>query len=216
MAWPRNSYSGKRSRFQIDDYLENGSNKRRYSGDGRDRSASGPDYTVYHYLFPGRKIGCIIGKSGDIVKRLRQESQSKIMISDNVPGCEERVVTIFSSSIETNTLEGFDNNRVCPALDALFKVHEKLVADIGLPGDDAEGGWSPVTVRLLVPSDQIGCIIGKGGQIIENMRKETAAQIRILKNDHFLLCAMSNDYVLQVPPVSTAAIFTLLGIRTGV
>jgi transcription antitermination factor NusA-like protein len=50
--------------------------------------------------------------------------------------------------------------------------------------EDGEEISPQVTVRLLVPSDQIGCILGKGGQIIQGIRSEIGAQIRVLSNDH--------------------------------
>ena len=49
-----------------------------------------------------------------------------------------------------------------------------------------------------MPSDQIGCIIGKGGHIIQGIRSETGAQIRVLSNDHIPACAINGDELLQV------------------
>ncbi|XP_068641752.1 RNA-binding KH domain-containing protein RCF3-like [Aristolochia californica] len=195
MAGQRNSY-GKRSHTQSD-YSENGGSKRRNPGEEREQYAPGPDDTVYRYLCPGRKIGSIIGRGGDIVKQLRQETQSKIRIGETVPGCDERVVTIFSSSKETNALED-SGDFICPAQDALFKIHERLIADETPGEEDLDTGSRQVTVRLLVPSDQIGCVIGKGGQIVQNIRSETGAQIRILKNEHLPPCAMNSDELLQI------------------
>uniref|UniRef100_A0A6V7QRL2 K Homology domain-containing protein n=1 Tax=Ananas comosus var. bracteatus TaxID=296719 RepID=A0A6V7QRL2_ANACO len=111
-------------------------------------------------------------------------------------GCDERVITIFSASRETNTFEDSDE-KACPAQDALFRVHERLVTD-EMPDDENEAGSPQVSVRLLVPSDQIGCIIGKGGQIIQGIRSDTGAQIRILKNEHLPACAISGDELLQI------------------
>ncbi|XP_077250043.1 KH domain-containing protein At4g18375-like isoform X1 [Tasmannia lanceolata] len=199
MAGQRNNY-GKRSHAQPD-YSDNGGTKRRNPGDEKEY-APGPDDTVYRYLCPGRKIGSIIGRGGEIVKQLRQESQSKIRIGESVHGCEERVVTIFSSSQETNAFED-TGELVCPAQDALFRIHDRIVAD-ELPEEDTNPDFRDVTVRLLVPSDQIGCIIGKGGQIIQNIRTETAAQVRILKNEHLPPCAMSSDELLQISGEASA------------
>ena len=64
--------------------------------------------------------------------------------------------------------------------------------------EDTDVDTTQVTLRLLVPSDQIGCIIGKGGQIIQGIRSDSGAQIRILKNDHLPACAISSDELLQV------------------
>lgn len=40
-------------------------------------------------------------------------------------------------------------------------------------------GTHELIFRLLCPSDKIGSVIGKGGSIIHNLRKETGARIKI-------------------------------------
>lgn len=205
MAGHRNSY-GKRSQG---DYGDGGGSKRRNPGDDRDTYAPGPEDTVYRYLCQGRKIGSIIGRGGEIVKQLRADTHSKIRIGESVPGCEERVITIFSTSDESNSLDDYGD--VCPAQDALFRVHERLISDEAMD-EGTEEGAPQVTARLLVPSDQIGCIIGKGGQIIQGIRSDTGAQIRILKNEHLPACAISSDELLQITgeaPVVKKALFTV-------
>lgn len=194
MAGHRSNY-GKRSHSHSD-YPESGGNKRRNSGGDKDQFSIGPDDTVYRYLCPGKKIGSIIGRGGEIVKQLRVDTKSKIRIGESVPGCEERVVTIYSASEETNDFEGAEGH-ICPAQDALFRVHDRIVAD-DTPVDDDSEEVPQVIVRLLVPSDQIGCVIGKGGQIVQNIRSETGAQIRIVKDDHLPTCALSSDELVQV------------------
>ncbi|KAM0936186.1 putative K domain-containing protein [Dioscorea sansibarensis] len=195
MAGQRNNY-GKRYHSQPD-YTDNSGSKRRNPGDERDPFAPGSDDTVYRYLCPGKKIGSIIGRGGEIVKQLRADTQAKIRIGESTPGCDERVITIYSSSRETTTFED-TGDEICPAQDALFKVHEKLIADEA-PNDEYIDADAPqVMVRLLVPSDQIGCIIGKGGQIIQSIRSETGAQVRIMKNEHLPPCAINNDELLQI------------------
>lgn len=54
-----------------------------------------------------------------------------------------------------------------------------------------------VTMRLLVPSKVIGCIIGKGGSIINEIRKRTKADVRISKKDK-PKCADANDELVEV------------------
>ncbi|GMJ09291.1 hypothetical protein like AT5G15270 [Hibiscus trionum] len=191
MAGQRNSY-GKRPHSQPD-YSENGTNKRRNVGDDREQFVINSEDTVYRYLCPVRKIGSIIGKGGEIVKQLRVDTKSKIRIGETVHGSEERVVTIYSSRDEKNALE--DDNFVSPAQDALFRVHDKVVAE-DLYGDE-ESVSHKITARLLVPSDQIGCIIGKGGQIVQDIRTETGAQIRFLK-DNLPSCAFPTDELVQI------------------
>ena len=56
----------------------------------------------------------------------------------------------------------------------------------------------PVIARLLVSSSQIGCLLGKGGAIIAEMRKLSGAHIRILGKDQIPKCASENEEVVQV------------------
>ncbi|KAL2552292.1 RNA-binding KH domain-containing protein [Forsythia ovata] len=179
MAGQRNN-NGKRSHSQSD-FDDNGGNKIRNPRSGKDSFSIGPNDTVYRYLCPVKKIGSIMGRGGEIIKQLRSDTESKIRIGDSVPGCEERVVTIYSTSKER----------------MLLKVHDRITAD-DLAADEESEKAPQVTVRLLVPSDQIGCIIGKGGQKVQNIRSETGAQVRIVKDDHLSLCAVSSDELVQV------------------
>ncbi|EOY01881.1 RNA-binding KH domain-containing protein, putative isoform 3 [Theobroma cacao] len=197
MAGQRNDY-GKRSHFQSD-YVGNGGGggKRRNAGEESEQRGIGSEDTVYRYLCHVKRIGSIIGRGGEIVKQLRSDSKSNIRITEAMPGCEERIVMIYSSSEETNPF-GDGDELVSPAQDALFRVHDRVVAD-ELPGDeDLEEQTQVVTVRMLVASDQIGCVIGKGGQVIQNIRSETHAQIRVLSNEHLPACALSSDELLQI------------------
>ncbi|ESQ35399.1 hypothetical protein EUTSA_v10006996mg [Eutrema salsugineum] len=170
-----------------------------------DHNVIGSEDTVYRYLCPVKKTGSIIGKGGEIAKQIRSETKSNMRINEALPGCEERVVTIYSTSEELNHF-GEDGELVCPALDALFKVHDMIVTEIDAAAadddDDEDDDLSEkqtVTVRMLVPSDQIGCVIGKGGQVIQNLRNETNAQIRVIK-DKLPACALtlSHDELLQI------------------
>jgi poly(rC)-binding protein 2/3/4 len=54
------------------------------------------------------------------------------------------------------------------------------------------------TARLLVPSNQIGCLLGKGGIIIAEMRKLTRSNIQIFGIDQLTKCASKNDELVQV------------------
>ncbi|KAI7731331.1 hypothetical protein M8C21_011216 [Ambrosia artemisiifolia] len=196
MGGQRNSH-GKRPHSQSD-YNDHGRSKRRNNGDDRGYSSIGSNDTVYRYLCPSKKIGSIMGRGGEIIKQLRSETKAKVRIGETVSGCDERVVTIHSTSEETNDVDMHDD-RVCPAMDALFKVHDRVVSDD--QAADAESDREEtlqVTVRLLVPSDQIGCVIGKGGQIVQTIRSDTASQIRILKDNNLPACALSSDELLLI------------------
>nr|AAC34491.1 putative RNA-binding protein [Arabidopsis thaliana] len=135
-------------------------------------------------------------------------------VNEALPGCDERVVTIYSNSEERNRIEDDNEDFVCPAFDALFKVHDMVVVeefdddDDYNDNDEYSEGQTVVTVRMLVPSDQIGYLIGKGGPIIQTLRNDTNAQIRV-RNDNLPMCTEKARTILMVQR-------NLLGMKTMV
>ncbi|KAK6913500.1 K Homology domain, type 1 [Dillenia turbinata] len=166
--------------------------------------------TVYRILCPSRKIGGVIGKGGSIVKALREETQAKITVADSVPGSDERVIIIYSPPNKVPKNHDIVGNSPgdevekmephCAAQDALLKVHDRIVEEDLFGGikfeDDNES--MIVTARLLVPNNMVGCVLGKKGDVIQRLRSETGASIRVLPPDHLPTCAMSTDELVQV------------------
>lgn len=96
-----------------------------------------------------------------------------------------------------------------PAQDALILIHERIVdAELEFggaeDGDEFGGGWERsgrgrITTRLVVPRSHVGCLLGKGGKIIEQMRMETKTHIRILPRDQYTpQCVSPSEEVVQV------------------
>lgn len=52
-----------------------------------------------------------------------------------------------------------------------------------------------ISIRLLIPCKVIGCIIGKSGSIINEIRKRTKADVRISKGDKPKRADDSNEVV---------------------
>lgn len=195
--------AGKRS-YQGDDSGErNGKHKKRSS---RNEEPSSPvsEETEYRILCPGNKVGSLIGKGGAIIKALRSECKSKIKVEDLVAGSEERVVLVSSSSDQFRQPSPY----ICAAQEALFKVYARITE----PEEEDDEEAPHVIVRLLVPKNHIGCILGKGGKIIEQMRKEIGAQIRILPKEQHPTCATETDELVQVvgdEPIVRRALFAI-------
>lgn len=85
-----------------------------------------------------------------------------------------------------------------PAQNAVVLVFTRAVEAGIEKGVDSGVRGSPVTARLVIPSNQVGCVMGKGGTIVSEIRKATGAGIRILGNDQVPKCASDNDSVVQV------------------
>lgn len=138
---------------------------------------------VFKLLCQLEKVGSLIGKGGCIIRALQSETGASIKIADPVPDSDERVVVI---SARENS-----EQKHSPAQEAVIRVHCRI-AEIGFePG-------AAIVARLLVHSQQIGCLLGKGGFIITEMRKATGASIRIFSKEQVPKCGSPNDEVVQV------------------
>ena len=63
---------------------------------------------------------------------------------------------------------------------------------------ERDSGIISFTTRLLVSSSRIGCLIGKGGSIITEMRRLTKSNIRILSKENLPKIASDDDEMVQV------------------
>lgn len=80
-----------------------------------------------------------------------------------------------------------------PTIDAALRLQPRCSEKT-----ERESSDSVVTTRLLVPSSRIGCLIGKGGAIISEMRSVTRANIRILSKENLPKIASDDDEMVQV------------------
>ncbi|CAK9167603.1 unnamed protein product [Ilex paraguariensis] len=178
-----------------------GSRKGNWHNDSREQSLgnSHASDTVYRILCQSRKTGSVIGKGGNIVKALREETQAKITVADSSTYKIPRKHDTTNSDDPATDKEDEFMEPHCSAQDALLKVHDRIVEEdlVGgmNSGDDNE---VVVTARLLVPNNMVGCLLGKNGDVIQRLRRETGAGIRVLPAEHLPTCAMDTDELVQV------------------
>ncbi|XP_036389012.1 poly(rC)-binding protein 4-like [Megalops cyprinoides] len=115
-------------------------------------------------LMHGKEVGSIIGKKGETVKRIREESGARVNISEG--SCPERIITITGA---TDCVYRAFSMITC-------KLEEDLTA---LVASSTITSKPPVTLRLVVPASQCGSLIGKGGSKIKEIRESTGAQIQV-------------------------------------
>jgi poly(rC)-binding protein 2/3/4 len=163
--------------------------------------------TIYRILCESKKIGSVIGRGGGIVKALRDETRSKITVAESVPGSDERVIIIYSNSSKAKTQMKPNGDETmephCAAQDALMRVHERIVEEDLVGGPNNQGNNEVViSARLLVPNNMVGCVLGKKGDVIQRLRSETGANVRVLPSDNLPSCATNTDELVQIsgPP----------------
>ncbi|KAM7259656.1 hypothetical protein ACFE04_015397 [Oxalis oulophora] len=143
-------------------------------------SASKSEELIVRVLCPSSKIGFVIGKGGGTIKTIRQASGARIEVDDNTKADRnECVITVIASEAEDDLKS--------MAVEAVLLLQAKI--------NDEEA--DSVTMRLLVSSKVIGCIIGKSGSIINEIRRRTKADIRISKGNK-LMIADANDELIEV------------------
>ncbi|KAJ8388120.1 hypothetical protein AAFF_G00147380 [Aldrovandia affinis] len=115
-------------------------------------------------LMHGKEVGSIIGKKGETVKRIREESGARVNISEG--SCPERIITITGATDCVYRAFGM----------IAYKLEEDLAA---LVANGTVTSKPPVTLRLVIPASQCGSLIGKGGSKIKEIRESTGAQIQV-------------------------------------
>ncbi|KAK7319496.1 hypothetical protein RJT34_04217 [Clitoria ternatea] len=146
---------------------------------------------TFRILCSNDRVGAVIGKGGSIVRALQSETGAIISFGPTIAESEDRLVTITAS--ENPKL------RYSPAQKAVVLVFSRSVEAGVEKGRDFESKReSSVTAQLVVPSNQVGCLLGKGGAIVSEMRKATGTSIRIIGNDRVPKCVSDNDQVVQI------------------
>ncbi|GAB1299920.1 Poly(rC)-binding protein 2 [Apodemus speciosus] len=150
----------------------------------------------------GKEVGSIIGKKGESVKKMREESGARINISEG--NCPERIITlagptnaIFKAfAMIIDKLEEVCRVSLCgPGCPVTHSVDQAGLELRNLPASASQvlgikdisssmtnstaASRPPVTLRLVVPASQCGSLIGKGGCKIKEIRESTGAQVQV-------------------------------------
>lgn len=136
---------------------------------------------TFRLLCPVSKTGSVIGRNGEVIQQIRSEIGAKIKVCEQVNDADERIICV--SSIDDGLAP------MISAQVALFRVYRCIV--------ESGGNDMPLPFRLLVQTSQIGCLIGKGGSIIKQIRSETGATVRVLPSSALPACA-NDDELLEI------------------
>ncbi|EOA12891.1 hypothetical protein CARUB_v10025865mg [Capsella rubella] len=144
---------------------------------------------VFKILCSTENAGGVIGTGGKVIRMLHSETGAFINVGNTLPDCEERLIAVTAPE-----------NRECqtsPAQKAIMLVFSRLF-ELATKKILDNGPMTSITARLVVPTSQIGCLLGKGGVIVSEMRKTTGATIQILKVEQNPKCVSENDQVVQI------------------
>ncbi|CAE8585175.1 unnamed protein product [Polarella glacialis] len=111
-------------------------------------------------------VGTLIGRGGEVVKQLSQESGARIEIS--------------KTAGETAATSGERTVHISGTQDCIDKA-KKLIEETIDKAKEKTGGATPNACTLKVPHELIGMLIGRGGETIKELKKESGARIDINK-----------------------------------
>ncbi|XP_041991521.1 flowering locus K homology domain-like [Salvia splendens] len=158
---------------------------------GGDRWPGWPGESVFRMLVPAQKVGSIIGRKGEYIKRTCEETKARIKILDGPPGTRERAVMVSAKEEPNSPLP--------PAVDGLLRVHKRVVD--GLDNDSTHppaGAVGKVSTRLLVPAAQAGSLIGKQGTTVKSIQEDSTCVVRVLGAEELPVFALQDDRIVEI------------------
>ncbi|XP_057660814.1 heterogeneous nuclear ribonucleoprotein K isoform X2 [Diorhabda carinulata] len=139
-------------------------------------------------LIPSKVAGSIIGKGGQNITKLRSQYKASITVPD-CPG-PERLLTLSSD------------------MDSVCNIVNDVVPNLEENGASING--NELDLRMMIHQSQAGCVIGKGGQKIKEIREKTGARIKIYAN----LAPQSTDRVVKITGEPAKCIETIREVLT--
>ncbi|CAI9779834.1 unnamed protein product [Fraxinus pennsylvanica] len=148
-----------------------------------------PGCSVFRMVVPVLKVGGIIGRKGDLIKKLVEETRARVRVLDGPVTSPDRIVLI-SGKEEPEAL-------LPPAIDAAIRIFKSLH---GLPDGEVPdaAGAAFCLIRLIVASAQATSLIGKQGSVIKSIQESSGASVRVLSNDELSIYASSDERIVEL------------------
>ncbi|KAK0570412.1 hypothetical protein LWI29_000770 [Acer saccharum] len=149
-----------------------------------------PGDCVYRLIVPVTKVGSIIGRKGELIKKMCEDTRARIKVLDGPVGNPDRIVLISGKEEPEVPLS--------PAMDATIRIFKRVSELSENDGDAKASGATFCTIRLLVASTQAINLIGKQGSLIKSIQESTSASVRVLSGDELPVYASTDERVVEI------------------
>ncbi|KAG7972654.1 hypothetical protein I3843_07G193500 [Carya illinoinensis] len=152
-----------------------------------------PGHCVFRIIVPVLKVGSIIGRRGDLIKKMCEETRARIRVLDGAVGTPDRVVLISGKEEPEAPFS--------PAMDAVIRVFKRVSGLSETESDAKASGAAGVafsSIRLLVASTQAINLIGKQGSLIKAIQESTGASVRVLSGDEVPLYVAADERIVEL------------------
>ncbi|CAI8611099.1 unnamed protein product [Vicia faba] len=149
-----------------------------------------PGHCVFRLIVPVLKVGIIIGRKGELIKKTCEETRARIRVLDAPLGTPDRIVLISGK-------EDLDAP-LSPAMDAVIKIFKRVSGLSETDDNNATSGAAFCSIRLLVASTQAINLIGKQGSSIKTIQENTGASVRVLAGEELPSYVGADERIVEL------------------
>lgn len=123
------------------------------------------------YRVPDGMVGLIIGRGGEQINKIQQESGCKVQISPDSGGLPDRVVSLTGSQDSVQK--------------AKMMLDEIVARGRGGPPSqfhDSSNGQNGSLQEIMIPAGKAGLIIGKGGETIKQLQERAGVKMILIQD----------------------------------
>ncbi|KAI0636420.1 hypothetical protein C8Q77DRAFT_1049890 [Trametes polyzona] len=172
-------------------------------------SVPGSRAVTIKFMIPNSRMGSVIGKGGTKIKEIQEASGARLNASETMlPGSTERLLSVSGVADAIHIATYYIGNILIEANERMPTTNNSsyrpssytssapstarrppYTGSSYVPGY-AQNPYAPPTAgppsqlqtqQIYIPNDLVGCIIGKGGTKINEIRQMSASQIKIME-----------------------------------
>ncbi|KAH7889587.1 hypothetical protein F5I97DRAFT_1801038 [Phlebopus sp. FC_14] len=166
-------------------------------------SVPGSRAVTIKFMIPNSRMGSVIGKQGSKIKEIQDASGARLNASEGMlPGSTERVLSVAGVADAIHIATYYIGNILIEAQERMpsssyssyrpssYSRRPPYSGSSYVPGYASSHPYAPPapqppqqlqTQQIYIPNDLVGCIIGKGGSKINEIRHMSASQIKIME-----------------------------------
>ncbi|TFK30100.1 cytoplasmic protein [Coprinopsis marcescibilis] len=165
-------------------------------------SVPGSRAVTIKFMIPNSRMGSVIGKAGCKIKEIQEQSGARLNASEGMlPGSTERVLSVAGVADAIHIATYYIGNILIEANDRLPNTSSgssyRPTGSSRRPPPPSGSSYVPApypgfapqnpapqqmqTQEIYIPNGLVGCIIGKGGSKINEIRHMSASTIKIME-----------------------------------
>uniref|UniRef100_I1NWT4 K Homology domain-containing protein n=1 Tax=Oryza glaberrima TaxID=4538 RepID=I1NWT4_ORYGL len=168
-----------------------------------------PGASVFRLVVATDKVGGLIGRRGDTIKRLCEDTRARVRVLDAAAAAAaNRIVDSDSNdfiakvTFEMVLISATEESQaeLPPAMDAAIKIFMHINDIEKINCDDTLSGSAPekCSAKLLVPSAQATHLIGKQGVRIKSIQETTGATVKIIDKVELLSYDVVDERIVDI------------------